>query len=254
MAIQTSILTFTGQLGTMIGYRRKGKYFTRSVPQSVRQTAATRHAAIRFGIASQKAALIRHAFCPMLDVHNDKAYINQLNKVLIGATGNTVSSITGFRFNQHTGMNRFFKVLPVLTADSALHIPAQTITTRKGVTALEVKVMAARISFATRQVIGRTSTTILINASQPFDGASIPCNIPGIGTLLATVQVRAMCGDTVSGNVKDAAADIAGVLEPVRLPAVQPTFVDKSHLRITEDGMLDYNNYSPATGAYVQRE
>jgi hypothetical protein len=59
MAKQLSFITFTGKLGNLIGYERGGKYFLCSMPETVRQTAATRRAAQRFGLASSKAALTK---------------------------------------------------------------------------------------------------------------------------------------------------------------------------------------------------
>ena len=75
MATQNSIIPFTGKLGNLIGYERNGKYFLRSMPEIVRQTAATRRAARRFGLASCKAALIRNAFYDDLDIRYDSSHI-----------------------------------------------------------------------------------------------------------------------------------------------------------------------------------
>ena len=49
MGRQTSLLTFTGRAGNLIGYHRDGKHFMRCMPETVRQTSATRQAAQRFG-------------------------------------------------------------------------------------------------------------------------------------------------------------------------------------------------------------
>ncbi len=62
MAKITSAVTFTGKVGGLIGYKRNGKYFLRSVPEKVRQSKATKRAAKRFGAASRKGALIRSAW------------------------------------------------------------------------------------------------------------------------------------------------------------------------------------------------
>ncbi|QEH42433.1 hypothetical protein [Chitinophaga sp. XS-30] len=62
MAKQTSFFTFTGKAGNMIGYYRDGKHYFRGMPETVRQTTATRRAAQRFGAASSKGRLIRSAF------------------------------------------------------------------------------------------------------------------------------------------------------------------------------------------------
>lgn len=214
MAKQNSIIIFTGKLGNMIGYYRKGSYFLRSAPESVRQTAATRQAAQRFGIASRKGALIRSAFDSKLDVHGDGSHINRLNSVLIRAGGKSIQSVIGFQFNQHAGIERFFTVAPVLTPEGTFHIPAQALSTGKDTTSLEVKIIAARVSFGLQQVVNVASAIITIDPKQPFTGISFSVDVPGTGTLMIAVQARGMRHDGPSVNRKDMVADIVGVMEP----------------------------------------
>ncbi len=214
VARQTSLITFTGKLGNMIGYRRNGKYFLRSAPESVRQTFATCRAARRFGMASRKGALIRSAFMEELDVHCDNSHINRLNKTLIQAGRNNTEAITGFRFNQHTGIDRFFQIAPKLSRDEILHIPAQTLPQAKGITALEVKVVAVRINFAEHRIVNTDAVMITIDLREPFAGAAIPVNVPGKGTLIVTLQVRGMYDECPSANAKYMAADIVAVSVP----------------------------------------
>ncbi|MGO4293290.1 hypothetical protein [Chitinophaga sp. RAB17] len=213
MAKQMSILPFTGKLGPLIGYRRNGNYFLRSMPQSVQQTAATRRASRRFGIASRKGALIRHAFYPHLDIHCDGGHINRLNRLLIAA-GDHHAAITGFRFNQHTGVDRFFTVAPRLCNNGILHIPAQTIAGYKDITALEVKVIATRIDFTSRQVTGSETVTLMIDPATTFQETNVSLYVPGPGSLVVVFQVRAMYGDGPSGNRQYMAADIIAVAAP----------------------------------------
>ncbi|MGF6848238.1 hypothetical protein QFZ51_003473 [Chitinophaga sp. W3I9] len=52
MAKQTGILPFTGKLGNLIGYRRNGSYFVRSMPEEVKQTTATRQSSRNFGVGT----------------------------------------------------------------------------------------------------------------------------------------------------------------------------------------------------------
>ncbi|WP_110052471.1 hypothetical protein [Chitinophaga sp. S165] len=214
MARQTSLITFTGKLGNMIGYRRNGKYFLRSAPETVRQTHATCRAARRFGIASRKGALIRSAFMEELDVHCDSSHINRLNKTLIQAGRNNTEAITGFRFNQHTGIDKFFQIAPKLSRDGILHIPAQILPQVKGVTALEVKVIAVRINFAEHRIVDTDAVVITIDPQEPFTGAAIPVDAPGKGTLIVTLQVRGLYHEYPSANAKYLAADIIAVSVP----------------------------------------
>lgn len=214
MAKQNSLITFTGKLGNIIGYCRDGNYFLRSMPETVRQTRATRRAAQRFGIASKKGALIRRAFSGELDICCDGGHINRLNKMLISAAGNNTAAITGFRFNQHTGTDKFFAVGPTLSRDGILHIPAQTLPQCKGITALEVKVIAASINFATREVISSKAVTIMVDLREPFTGTTCLLEIPDTGTLVVTLQVRGLHHEGPSANKQHQAADIISVMEP----------------------------------------
>lgn len=212
MAKQTSIIPFTGKLGNLIGYERNGQYFLRSMPEVVRQTLATRRAAQRFGLASRKGALIRNAFYNDLDIRCDSGHINRLNRILIAA-GSNHAAMTGFRFNQSVGIDRFFSVAPRLFRNGILHIPAQTLAQYKGITALEVKVIAARIDFITRQVTGIETAMLKIDSCGSFKGINVPLDVPGDGTLLVTLQVRGMHKDGASCNKQYLAADIIAVLE-----------------------------------------
>ncbi|MGO4288414.1 hypothetical protein [Chitinophaga sp. RAB17] len=213
MAKQMSILPFTGKLGPLIGYKRNGQYFLRSMPERVRQTTATRRASRRFGIASRKGAFIRHAFYPHLDIHCDGGHINRLNKVLIAA-GDHHAALTGFRFNQHTGVDRFFAVAPRLLSNGILNIPAQTIDGYKGIAALEVKVIATRIDFISRQVAGSETVTLMIDTDTTFQETNISLDVPGKGSLVVVFQVRAMYKDGPSSNRQYMAADIIAVAAP----------------------------------------
>jgi len=213
MAKQMSIIPFTGKLGNLIGYKRNGKYFLRSMPECVQQTAATRRASRRFGAASRKGAFIRNAVYPHLDIHCDGGHINRLNKVLIAA-GNQHAAITGFRFNQHSGVDRFFPVAPRLFPDGILNIPAQTIGRYKGIAALEVKVIATRIDFTSRQVAGSETVTLIIEPDAAFQETNVSLDVPGEGSLVVVFQVRGMYKDGPSGNRQHMAADIIAVAAP----------------------------------------
>ncbi|QEH39718.1 hypothetical protein [Chitinophaga sp. XS-30] len=214
MAKQTSFFTFTGKAGNMIGYYRDGKHYFRSMPETVRQTTATRRAAQRFGAASSKGRLIRSAFASELDVRCDGSHINRLNKTIIkGGIGST-GAIAGFRFNQHTGTDRFFTEAPTLAEDGILHIPPQVLPQFRGISALEIKVIASRIHFGERRVTGTETAMIVLDTREAFAGAALNVDVPGKGTLIVTLQVRGMCSSSASFNRKYLAADIIAVQEP----------------------------------------
>jgi hypothetical protein len=213
MGKQSSLFPFTGKLGNVIGYQRNGQYFLRSMPEIVRQTVATRRAARRFGMASKKGALLRNAFYDDLDIRCDSSHINRLTRVLIGAAGNN-TALAGFRFNRYAGIDRFFAVAPRLLGNGILHIPPQTLAQHKGITALEVKVIAARIDFITCEVIGTETSMVTIDPRAFFEGADISLDVPGEGTLVITLQVIGMQKDFPSSNRQYFAADIVAVEIP----------------------------------------
>ncbi|HVI47278.1 MAG TPA: hypothetical protein VM802_20540 [Chitinophaga sp.] len=214
MAKQTSILTFTGKLGNLIGYSRNGKYFVRSMPAKVRQTAATCQAAHRFGRASQTGALIRRAFSRKLDVNCDSGHINRLTSTLVPSAGNDIPSTTAFRFNRHTGTHRFLDLAPKLSQDGILCIPPQALAACNGMDALEIKVIAARINFATRQVVGTESAVLTVQTGESFKGAACNMNVPGKGILVVVLQIRGIKDGFPSHNRKYQAADIIAVQLP----------------------------------------
>lgn len=251
MARQNSFIPFTGRLGNLIGYQRNGKYFLRSTPETVRQTVATRRAARRFGMASRKSALIRNSFYNDLDVRCDSSHINRLNKVLIAA-GSNYAAVKGFRFNQETGLDRFFTIAPELSGDGILRIPPQALSLYKDITILEVKVIAARIDFIRDQVIGTDTVLLMIDTRKYFPGAEIELDVRSRGTLVVTVQVRAMHKNGLSCNRKYQAADIIGLVTP-EAPKV---FKAHSYTQWAVSASRTLLNLTPAPAhqPFIQRE
>ncbi|ASZ12484.1 hypothetical protein KTO58_12160 [Chitinophaga pendula] len=213
MATQTSKLTFTGRLNDVIGYRRHGVYYFRSRPAAVRQTTATKAAARRFGVASRSGRLIRQAYAPLLNIRFEGSLVNRLNKALVLASSQP-EGIACFRFNQHTGLDRFFQVLPFTAAGGEVRIPMQVLPAIKKATRLEVKLMAVRIDFATQRITGTSTTTQSIDLEQPFMGISLQADLPGKGTLILTLQVRAVGKGLPGGEKANIAADIISITKP----------------------------------------
>lgn len=206
MAIQTGIFPFSGKLGHVIGYRRNGIYYLRSMPDTVQQTTATCKAARDFGVASRKGKLIRRAITPHLNINRDGSLGNRLNKALISK-----SNITGFRLNKHAGIDPFFSQQPFITSDGTLKIPPQVLPAQGVATQLEIKVIATRISFLERKVVNTYTTDLMMEIGTPENGASIPVNIPGKGTLIVVLQVRIYTGEMATCNRRFMAADIIHV-------------------------------------------
>lgn len=216
MAKQTGILQFTGRLGNIIGYRRNGSYFIRTMPETVRQTSATRTAAQHFGIASRKGKLIRHAITPHLDIRSDGALVNRLNKILIPAGKDHLHAIKGFRFNRHCGVEYFFPQQPVVQ-DNTLKIPAQIIPLQETATHLVVKAIAVRLCFRERCIENVHTATVTIDLNQPFNGTELETAVPGKGSLLVILQVQPCNGTYAIQNKRCMAADIIAVAAPAAI-------------------------------------
>jgi hypothetical protein len=226
MAKQKGILKFTGKLDNVIGYRRNGVYCVRTMPEKVRQTAATRRAAQRFGIASRKGKLIRRAVRPYLDTHYDGTIINRLNRALIQASMHHLQGIQGFQFNRVTGLEKIITLRPVLMEDGHVHIPAQELPMLGKATHLEITLITARINFAEKRVVNVNTDIKVFNLKEPFNGADLHAPVPGKGTLIVVVQARtcSTCNGKLYpiGGRRYSAANIIAVVPPampLKLPA-----------------------------------
>ncbi len=210
MAKQTGLIQFTGKLGNVIGYRRNGAWYMRSLPEKVRQTTATRQASRNFGIASRKGKLIRQAIVPHLDIFPGGTMGNCLNKALIHA-GKNLHSLEGFRFNSHCGVEKFFSQRPVISPGGILQIPAQSLPEQEAGATLEIKAIAVRVDFITRKITGSRTATITADLHTPFNGATMELMVPGKGTLLLVLQVRLFKAGAACYNRRFMAANILSV-------------------------------------------
>ncbi len=218
MAKQTGLFKFTGKLDNVIGYRRNGVHFVRSMPATVKQSTATRRASRNFGVASGKGKLIRRALLPYLHLRYDGTLVNRLNKTLIQSGHHQLQGLEGFRFNRHTGIEKLFPLPPALTAEGVLTLPAQALPKPGGATHLELRVIAARINFAERRIINTETVTELIDLNSDFNGLELPVPGCGRGTLLLVLELRACTlRDGVIGPAGDRrymAVDVVGVVPP----------------------------------------
>lgn len=257
MAKQTGINTFTGKLGNLIGYRRNGQYFLRSMPETVRQTAATRHAARDFGIASGKGRLIRHAVLPYLDLPRDGSLVNRLNKALIAAGKDQLQTINGFRFNRHAGVEQFFSCQPLISPGGTVTIPAQTLPAQGTATHVEVKLVAVRISFTKRRVTSRATFSVMINLDTHFPGTELEAAVPGEGTLLVIMQVRSFHGQQAFASRRFVAANLLRVVIPTNTKQrvkVMPGFKKVLSYKLAAIKRCPGTSRIPYTVAIPQRE
>lgn len=183
MARQTSMLTFTGRLGKLSGFRRNGKYYVRERPNGIHHTSNMKRAAQRFGRASRTGAFIRKA----LEVNGDGGHVNRITRALIPSGGCDLNQLAGVQFNQSQRTYSHFSTLPVLRDNGVLHIPPQVFPQRGY---LEIKLIVVRVDLQTRKVLGRNTAVINIDTSQKFSGAELCADVPGTGTLIIALSVN----------------------------------------------------------------
>lgn len=213
MATQTGQFPFTGRIGNVIGYKRNGVHFIRSMPDKVHQTTATRLAARNFGLASTKGSLIRRALAPYFSVRNDSSHVNRFNKTLIQSG---IQGLKGYQFNQHTSVSKFFSKAPELSEDNILRIPAQQLPYLPKTTSLELTLLAVKLDFITRRVTGTVSQVINIDPNQSFTGLELNITVKGKGTLVVALQIRTFLEDDLYSNDRRfMAADIIAVEQTV---------------------------------------
>jgi len=235
MALQVGIHKFTGRLDNVIGYGRNGKYFLRSMPDKVRQTAATKHAARYFGIASRKGKLIRDAFRPHINIRHDGTVVNRLNKLFIQAGRSNFPDLQGFHFNRHTGLEKLFTIPPIFTVNSTLHIPAQELEPQGANTHLEVRLIAVRIDFRTQRVISSESSSAIIDLDEniPFNGLALRVPTEGEGILMVTLQCRACkainCILYASNDRRYIAADVIHLAVPIEQVVIPDALIAKAN-------------------------
>lgn len=254
MARQTSLITFTGKLGNMIGYQRKDKYYLRSAPETVRQTENTRHAAQRFGIASRKGALIRHALYKQMDIRPDSTHVNRLNKAFIRNGKNHEVALKGFRFNQHTGVERFFATVPACSPEGSMHIPAQILPEIKGCTAIELKVITANVSFGTQRIIHSNTTVIILTPGEYFTGTMLQVDQSSTGIQVVTVQVRVFRHGIPACDKKYMAADIIAVITPEKGSAFHKAVHVQQHFSYKLPALIASDAGPHQSPVFIQRE
>ncbi|HEY1166181.1 MAG TPA: hypothetical protein VGE90_13465 [Chitinophaga sp.] len=258
MALQVGIHKFTGRLDNVIGYRRNGKYFFRSMPDNVQQTAATKRAARRFGIASRKGKLIRTAFRPHLGIRYDGTLVNRLNKLFIKAGRDNFPDFQGFHFNRHTGLEKLFTIPPIFTVNGTLHIPAQELEPQGANTHLEIRLIAVRLDFRTHRVLSSESSSAIIDLDEsiPFNGLALSVPTEGEGVLMVTLQCRA-CKATngilyPSNDRRYIAADVIHLVVPADQVLIPDALLAKAYRKrfvFRNNGQGRGTNWSPSQKA-----
>lgn len=241
MARQKGIILYSGKLIDQVGYYRKNKkgqkeWWTRRAPEHVRQTAATRSAAIDFGTASKCSRLVRHALRPWLQYYGYHFDHNRLNKAFIDVvnadkdhkTGfkvpshHNMQSLCGFHFNSIKATHECLPGSPTVTTENnnttTVLLPPVHIGNKqayKGITHITVKAIALSVNFSHNNTILNTSETVVINRSDKPQAITLTLPSHKEQTL---VMLEIQCGYEINGrieisaNAQTTAMDIIAVL------------------------------------------
>lgn len=184
MAKQTSLFTYTGRLGKLSGFKRKGTHFVRTRPDGIHQTANTKKSASRFGKASSTGAFIRRS----LNMVGDGGHVNRITTALIPSAGEDLNSLIGVCFNIVKRTNAYFTQPPVLLGNGDIHIPAQKFP--KETYQLEVQLVAVCIQVQSRKLLYRKIISHNIDTSLQFNGLDLSLYLPETGTLIMALSVN----------------------------------------------------------------
>lgn len=236
MATQSGVLTYKGKLGKTVGYKHRKKHCTRSMPENVNRSIPTQLSATDFGTASKAGKLVRQAIQQELDIRYDPELTNRLNKDMLQVlyAGNQqrgaryvqrdeLSFLTGFRFNDTTGLERLLSFTPAVVQDGRnLRIALPALTARDvrhspNTTHIEIKAIAAGVNFNENSYQPAVSDNVLIDLRNP--GSATALVLPfkaGKEETIVVLQVRAFSelnGELyVVDNLKYFAADIIDII------------------------------------------
>jgi hypothetical protein len=244
MPRQGKVIHFSGKMGGHIYYYRKDRkkrkhYFTRSAPETVMQTSATKRAATDFGTASKCSRLVRHA----LHEYTRLCYDNRLHARLNGkmvkivradlnhASGQRVlkaanmQSLQYFQFNNAAGIHQLLNTTPVIEQnDSGISISlADTFSKRchalRNTTHITVKAIALSVNFVKGTTRQLESNTVVIKYGKKSETATLTININRRDLTLIILEVQSFFeGNVKSHNKKAHALDVISVLPPVEAP------------------------------------
>lgn len=218
----------SGKMENIIFYERSGRFFARSIPAEVKQTAATKKRSMNFGIASTAGKTLRHLLIPALPFPKDRKMQNrfagaiakwlQLSSIAALQPTDDVPFVNHFDFNESISLKERFKVSISVTQPSAnlieVHIPAfrpdNAIKAPANTTAVDCVVTAA----ACRLKNGLDSGSFTITLNIPYNHE------------LRSAQVLSLHVPTDKGGLVITAASLSYILaghkksaNPVFMPA-----------------------------------
>lgn len=198
MAKQVGPHFFTGRRGNEIGYKRNGQFFTRAMPEEVKQSDATKKASVDFGLTSKTGKLIRNAVFNEIGIPWDGTITNRINQVLVPVilTPGFSLALQGFCFNDKTPLDNILKQTSKLERKRdgtfLIKVPEQHIKKSRGATHLEIKAISVSIHFAKRKHETLDTDILNIDLKEPFKGADLKLRGPGMYTTIIILQAHAL--------------------------------------------------------------
>ena len=190
MALQMETY-LSGRVNNVVFFKRAGTYMARSLPATVKLSAATKVCNGNFGIASACGKSLRQLLQPVLPFPKDRRMQIRFSGAIakwLGAADaaamppvTTIPFVQQFRFNDHTSIAERWK-LPLTVEQPAastitLHIPAfiptQTITAPAHTVAVTCTITVAGCMLPDASPTGSHSTTIAI----PYTDVLIPAQV-----------------------------------------------------------------------------
>jgi hypothetical protein len=206
MAIQSATY-LTGKINNIVFYQRSGTYIARTVPATVKQSAATKVRSKNFGIAAAAGRILRGSLQHALPFPKNKIMQSRFSGAIthwlgINDTGSLppqtgLPFISEFSFNEATGIKERWKLpLTVTRVDEQLlqlQIPAftpkQVIAAPAHTSLIACTIIAASCNLQSPTAQGSFSTTLSIPYTDiPIPALLLPMALPvATGYLVVTV-------------------------------------------------------------------
>ncbi|OIR14163.1 hypothetical protein GALL_46240 [mine drainage metagenome] len=201
-------IKFVGTKANLIFYERKGGYYIRTKPVTVKQSRATHSSANNFGKASGLAKAIRLCAASILPFKPGRVLINSLNKNVYACLCNSnltaaeaLPFITGFEFNEKSKLAERFKIkipIPVVN-DEGIIVQLSAFNTKQQITApaytkkITLKIAAANINFKNPAVCSSNNVGLTIdydNNSTAAQEINIPLTVTKGSLLLLMMALE----------------------------------------------------------------
>lgn len=207
MGKQTS-LAYRGTRDNLVYYELNGGYYIRSKPTNVRQTAATKASAGKFGVAVRIGKSVRSSLTPLLPDSKDRQLMFRLNTAIYkwllteppanSFTHQAITSLAGFQFNERTTLAERLKLRLQTdwqqTGNCVVHIPSidplQQIAAPAHTLLVELQLAVLSCRMSDQTISNIQSTTISI----PYTAQHIPAQQIHLPVQIATGFMAIVAG------------------------------------------------------------